>query len=138
MEIVDHQEASAVQKLTKLFGLIVGKQPVPHLDPVEHGPVVDFIRAVEAHHLLHGACVDARQTANARKQMPVRAWIIHGPITREVSVVAVVRVPGDIRIAQARAGPLSRFVPVGRLRKILVLDGGIFLEGPLRPKDTPG
>jgi len=44
--------------LSHLLRFVVGKLPIPDLDGVHEGPVVDVIRSVELDHLFHRLRVD--------------------------------------------------------------------------------
>src|ERR1700733_7423187 len=74
--------------------------------------------------------------------MAIGSRIIHGPIAGERTAVSVddsrmVWIAVNIGIAQARPHPLCFLVPIRRLRKIRVLDGGVLFEGLLSVKNAP-
>src|SRR5580704_10405902 len=113
-----------------------------HFNSVERGPIIDVVGAVERSDLLRRARVDARQAPDSSQQVPVGAWIIHGPIAGKSAQAApsdpyVVGIAVDIGITQPGANPFRRLFVVEGQRKVPVLDRGPFLEGLLRAQDTP-
>ena len=70
MEVVDHEEAAAIEVIAKTFGLGVADGPVANLDRVQPRPVVDFI-GIDIDDFFHGTGVDAGQTANALDELPL-------------------------------------------------------------------
>jgi hypothetical protein len=49
VKIVGHEEAATQQIIAQLLCLGLGQAPLPYLDGVEPGPVVDFIAIVQVH-----------------------------------------------------------------------------------------
>src|SRR5271167_3996995 len=71
MEVVTHEEAATQEIFAKLGGLIVMQQPMPDLDSIGYGPVVDVVGSVQIDDLFDRAGLDAGQTTDAREQVPV-------------------------------------------------------------------
>src|SRR5579871_4435946 len=113
-----------------------------YFNAVYDRPVKDIIGTVQINHLLHRSCVNTGETLNSRQQVPVRAWIIHGPVTGKWTAVAhsetrIVGIAVDIGIAQARTDPLRFLIPVRGFRETFVLEGGVFLKRPLCAENAP-
>src|SRR5580704_8668991 len=135
MKIVRHEEAAAQQIFAHHFGFLFGQSPLAHLHRVEPRPVVRLVSVLKHHGLFDGPHLNARQTPDGLREMPVGARIILGPerqplpeVAIETSTVAVVR-PG--RIHQPRERPLALVLPVGRQLEAEIFDAGVLFEWPL-------
>ena len=62
MEIVGHEEASTEKVVAQLLRLGLGQAPLPNLDGVEPGPVVDLIAIVKVH-----ACSTDRASTRVKR-----------------------------------------------------------------------
>src|SRR5262245_64094935 len=78
VEIVDHEETSAVQILADPPGLAVIQLPIANLDRIEPRTIVDFV-AVDIDDLLDRARVDARVPANGLDELSLRLVRVGAP-----------------------------------------------------------
>jgi len=89
--------------------------------------------------LLHGAGVDPGQPADGLGEVPVRAWVVNGPIGGAFGpVIAIVEAPAVPGVHEPGEDPFRLFIPVGRQGEIVVLHAGKLAEGALKGAQRTG
>src|SRR5882757_2174130 len=136
MEIVGHEKPAPEQIVPKLFRLGLGQTPLPNLNGVKPGPVVNLIAIVQVDGLFNRPCIDPGQTPDRLREGTIRARIILGPKRKPLAPVtiksALVAVERAGWVHQAGKNPLGRPAPVARQRQgAAVFDGRIFTKRAL-------
>src|SRR5882672_5825366 len=117
MRIVREQKSAPRQVFADACRLRFGEGPSVPVFHVNPWPVEQFV-AIRVHDLFHGPGVQARQTAQATHELPVRLRVVRRP-KLETSEAAV-RIPRRWKV-KAGESPLRLFVRVHRQGRCPVL-----------------